>query len=89
MYVYDAYEMENCNNPTLLKAKRKTVWFVRDHDYHSYDTFAVVDDVVKDVQEGAFLSDQEIIQLRNNSPEDMDQRHWSKVGKKIRIKAAK
>lgn len=40
--VYDAWEMENATNTTLLTPIQRKCWFVRDSDYGAYDTLACV-----------------------------------------------
>ena len=39
---YDAFAMENCSNPLLLKPMSVSYWFIRDDDFKAYDTNAVV-----------------------------------------------
>ncbi len=59
--VYDAWEMENAQNPELLRPVSSGLWFVKDKDYNAYDTLAVVDNLRKKVEEGDLLSEAEII----------------------------
>jgi hypothetical protein len=44
---YDPYELENCNNPELLKPLNISYKFVYNKDYAAYDTRAKVDDLMK------------------------------------------
>ncbi len=37
---YSAWEMENAQNPELVKPYRRSCWFVLNKDYNAYDTFA-------------------------------------------------
>lgn len=60
--VYDAFEMENCVNPTLLKALSTSFWFIKDKDFAAYDTNAVVDRLKKKNEEGGFVSNREILE---------------------------
>ena len=46
-YQYDAYEMENAVNPTLIVPIIKFGWFVKDSDYNAYDTLACVGNLKK------------------------------------------
>lgn len=62
LQTYDAYDMENCTNLQLLKALATSYWFVRDSDYAAYDTNALVDRLRKMNQEGALLSNDEVLQ---------------------------
>lgn len=63
-YVYDAWEMENATNATLLTPLARRAWFVTDADYAAYDTLACVGNLKKDMQEGAMLSEAEILALQ-------------------------
>ncbi len=64
---YDAWEMENAANTTLLRPLRRHAWFVRDSDYAAYNTLACVGNLKKDMQEGAMLSEAEILALQVNA----------------------
>lgn len=66
-FIYDGYELENAGNPELVQPKRKTGFFVRNRDYNAYDTLAVVDNLQKSFNSGDFLSDEQILALRNPS----------------------
>lgn len=63
---YDAWEMENAANVSLLRPIRRRAWFVRDRDYEAYNTLACVGNLKKDMQEGAMLSEAEILALQVN-----------------------
>ena len=63
---YDAWDMENSQNPTLCKPFRRTAWFVTNDDYSAYDTLACVGNLKKEMQEGNMLSEQEILALQCN-----------------------
>jgi len=65
-YEYDAWEMENATNATLLRPIRRKVWFVKDRDYAAYNTLACVGNLKKDMKEGAMLSEAEILALQVN-----------------------
>lgn len=56
----DAYELENCTNPLMLKPIARQYWFVRDSDYDAYDTNEMVTKLVKTAQEGKLLTSSEI-----------------------------
>lgn len=56
----DAYELENCTNPLMLKPLARQYWFVRDSDYQAYDTNEMVTKLVKTAQEGKLLTSEEI-----------------------------
>lgn len=63
-YVYDAYELENANNPELVKPKFTRVPFVFDKCYSGYDTYACVENLTKDMLNGLFRTNVEILQAR-------------------------
>ncbi|WP_325200164.1 zonular occludens toxin domain-containing protein [Oscillibacter sp.] len=70
---YDAWEMENAANASLLRPIRRRAWFVRDRDYNAYNTLACVGNLKKDMQEGAMLSEAEILALQvNQNQTNMD-----------------
>lgn len=57
---YDAYQLENCSNPLMLKPLKSWYWFVKDSDYNAYDTSEMVGKLVKDAEDGRMLSSTEI-----------------------------
>lgn len=63
---YDAWELENAQNPEMIKPIAVKCWFVKDSDYAAYDTLAVVDNLTKKVNEGDIISESEI--LLNQAP---------------------
>lgn len=58
---YDAYDLENALNPSLIKPISRGGWLIRDKDYDSYDTLAVVDNLIKSSQSSDYSSENEII----------------------------
>lgn len=68
---YDAWEFENCNNPTLIKPKKKGCWFVHNSDYKAYDTLALVNNLKKSVEEGDMISEEEILHCMNPTATDI------------------
>jgi hypothetical protein len=85
---YDAWEMENSTNSSLLTPLRRSCWFVKDSDYAAYDTLACVGNLKKDMQEGNMMSEDEILALQQNQNQaNMDgvvkpSRRWRKAQKK-------
>ena len=80
---YDAYEIENAQNPAMVAPLRRTCWFVTDKAFANYDTYASVQALKKSCEEGDMLSEEEIIALRVSQPSDMDavakpSRRWFK-----------
>ncbi len=87
--VYSAWEMENAQNPQLIKPEKRKCWFVFNRDYQAYDTYACVGNLTKDVRNGNMLSPQEILDLQRNDPANMDAvqkptKRWSKKERKRR-----
>lgn len=72
IYSYNAWEMENATNPTLINPIRRSGWFVRNSDYAAYDTLATVDNLKKSCESGDMLSEEEILALRSPGCSDMD-----------------
>jgi len=87
---YDAWEMENATNTSLLTPLRRLCWFVKDKDYAAYDTLACVGNLKKSVQDGDMMTEDEILALQVNQQQaNMDgiakpSRRWQRTQKKIR-----
>lgn len=84
---YDAYELENASDPTMVKPLARFGWFVTDKDYNAYDTLACVGNLTKSCKEGDMLSESEILALQCNTPDNMENvnnpsRHFIKIQKK-------
>ena len=60
--IYDAFDMENATNLTLIKPLRRTGWLILDRDYSSYDTLACVGNLVKSSESGDMLTSSEILE---------------------------
>lgn len=58
---YDAWQLENCQDPTTIKPQARHGWFITDQDYKNYDTLACVGNLIKSVKEGDMESEIEII----------------------------
>lgn len=69
---YDAFELENATNPTLIRPKRRFGWFVNNAAYHAYDTLACVDNLTKSCRSGDMLSEEMILALQQNNGVQMD-----------------
>lgn len=67
--LYDAWEMENAQNPEMIRPVKSGLWFVLDKDYNAYDTLAVVDNLQKKFEDGDILTESEILQ--NQAPESL------------------
>ena len=58
---YDAYELDNCNNPLLLRPTKVKYWWVYDRIYNYYDTRGLVEALIKKNNEGYFVSNEEVL----------------------------
>lgn len=67
--MYDAWEMENAQNPEMIRPVKSGLWFVLDKDFNAYDTLAVVDNLQKKFEDGDILTESEILQ--NQAPESL------------------
>lgn len=70
---YDAYELENAVNPTLLQPKSRKVWFATNSDFDSYDTNYNIDTLKEELENGNLLSTEEILSSRGDTSSDLDQ----------------
>lgn len=59
---YDAYELENCTNPTLIKPIGRYCLFITNKDYNNYNTIACVENLEHSMEIGDMLSDSEILE---------------------------
>lgn len=69
---YDADEIEYASDPTMVKARRRTGFFISDSDYAAYDTLACVDKLKKSVDENDMMSAEEIMAMRGEINPDND-----------------
>lgn len=71
-FQYDAYELENATNPSLIVPQLKFGWFIRNSDYEAYDTLACVGNLKKSVESGDMMTEDEILALQCNNGANMD-----------------
>lgn len=64
--VYNAYDIDNADNIDKVKRLKHTGFFITDKLYNSYDSYEVVDNLVKASSKNDFLSDREILDLQCN-----------------------
>lgn len=86
---YDAYELENASDPTMVAPLSRYGWFIRDSDFAAYDTLACVGNLAKSCREGDMLTEAEILSLQCNTPDNMDNvknpsRHYIRMSRKKR-----
>lgn len=65
---YDAWTLEQAQDTSKVSCIGILSWFVRDIDYNSYDTYEVVETLVKQVEDGHMISEAEILSNRNLIP---------------------
>ena len=68
---YDAFELENANNPRNVRPIRRTGWFVANKDFARYDTLACVKNLQKSSNSGDMMTEAEILTLQGNNAADM------------------
>lgn len=70
---YDAYELENSSDPTMIQPRKRYGWFVNDSDYAAYDTLACVDNLSKSCMDGDMITEEQILALQKTGTENIDQ----------------
>lgn len=79
---YYAVDLERANfNADIVKIRSAFVRFATDALYNSYDTYEVVSDLQKEIEQGKRLSNEEIL---NASESNAEIRSLTRVGKKFR-----
>ncbi len=68
---YDAWVLENCTDPTVIKPTASRGWFIRDKDFNAYDTLACVGNLIHAVKEGDMISEEEILQRIDPKEQDL------------------
>lgn len=86
---YDAFDLENASDPTLIKPKRRFGWFIKDSAFNAYDTLACVGNLTKSCKEGDMLTEEQILDLQRNNPVNIDgivnpSRKLKRASKKLR-----
>lgn len=86
---YDAFQLENASDPTLIKPLRRFGWFIRDSAFNAYDTLACVGNLAKSCKDGDMLSEEQILELQRNNPANLDgivnpSRKLKRASKKLR-----
>lgn len=68
---YDAYEVENVSNVSLLNPINRRYWLATDNDYHSYDSYQLIEQLKKDNESGNLLSTDEVLATYGDSTTDI------------------
>lgn len=89
--IYDAFDLENATNLTLVKPLRKAGWLIRDIDYNSYDTLACVGNLIKSCESGDMIRQDEILNNIGAVVSDYDsvQHQSGKLRKRMKAKKVK
>lgn len=84
--VYDAQSVDNASNDIeKLKPLKRTAFFIRDDLFNAYDSYEVVNNLIKAKDRNDILSDAEILTLQQNSDNIVN----FNVPKKLKIKGVK
>ena len=59
---FDAYALENCANPELIRPYKTRFYFATNDLYNSYDTTYNVEKLKEDYESGQFLGTEEIFE---------------------------
>lgn len=84
---YDAFEAENAVNVNLLSPIKTTVWLATDKDFESYDSYQLIESLVKEDPHG-FLDTNEILETYGVGQSDMsviNDRHIKKRKKNFSL----
>lgn len=69
---FNADEMENALNPTIVKPLYRKGFFILNRDFNRYDTLAVVSNLKKSIDSNDMMSEREIIEMRGQLNPDSD-----------------
>lgn len=82
---YDAYEVENVTNVQMLEPINRRYWLATDKDYHSYDSYQLIEKLKKDNADGNLLSTAEILETYGSSDGSVDSStHLKKKYRKLK-----
>lgn len=87
--IFDAFDMENATNLSLVKPLRRTGWLIYDRDYAAYDTLACVGNLIKSSTDGDMLTSSEILENLGATQTDYDSVVHQSGKLKRRFKARK
>ena len=72
LQTFDAYDLENASNSNLIRPLTTSFWFVKNADYASYDTNALVERLKKKTEAGEMISQSEILESQGVSEVNLD-----------------
>ena len=70
---YDAFELENVGNTRFVQPLSTRYWLASDKDYHSYDSYQLIEKLKKMNNDKEFLSTQEILETYGDTTGDINQ----------------
>lgn len=79
---YSAYDVEHCLSIDLIKPKSIRYNFIFDKDYHSYNSYQLVEDLRKDYKPNMYLDTAEILATYGDTVIDMNSVNLNRKGKK-------
>ena len=81
---YDAYDLEHAQDTSLVRPRKIEYKFIFDSDYHSYNSYQLVEDLRKDYKPNEYLDTKEILETYGLSSPDLDLvKNPSRRGRKI------
>ena len=69
---YDAYEVENVSNLSMIRPISVTYWLAKDKDYHSYDSYQLISRLKKLNESKGLLSTEEILNTYGITESNVD-----------------
>lgn len=81
---YNARDVENCANTSMLKPLSRKCVFITDNEFKNYDTYAMLETLKTSCKQGDRLSEKEILDLQCNQNLDISQAKIKKKYKKKR-----
>lgn len=81
---YDAYEVENVSNVSMLRPLSIKYWLAKDSDYNSYDSYQLIEKLKKTNAENGFLTTEEILNtygINENNVDNVNPKHIKKLYK--------
>lgn len=87
---FDAWQLENATDTSLIAPISRSCWFVRNRDYDAYNTLACVGNLKHAMKSGDMMSEEEILKLQQNVTQaNMDgvstpSRRWIRTQRRAR-----
>lgn len=75
---YDAWVLENCSDPTVIKPNVARGWFIRDKDFQAFDTLATVGNLIHAVKSGDMETEEEILNRIDSRDQDLTEGKYRK-----------